>query len=344
MPVPKIPTKLREVCVRLERSVRFRWTLYKWSLCLTPAAAAYVAIATAAQWSVPWLVSLASHFVWPNTAVAVLAAATLKPVRAVGSVAAASGVALLAIAAGQAAPTAEGSGVPLVVATANVLFDNQSTDALKRWLAAVDAEVVGVQEVSPHWRVALEDLKAGYPYQRILEGKDAFGIALLSKWPLENVEVLGEAEFLPRTLVATVIKDGVKARVVVTHPLPPVMPQAYAMQMEQVDLVSRWVQKGQGPVWLMGDLNATPWSAPFLKLQQAGLRSASPVASTWPSRWGGPLRYTGLPGIPFLPIDHVMVGPGVTVQQAHRGPAVGSDHRPLAVTLRLTRPDVAGAR
>jgi endonuclease/exonuclease/phosphatase family metal-dependent hydrolase len=89
------------------------------------------------------------------------------------------------------------------------------------------------------------------------------------------------------------------------------------------------------PGFLVGDLNATPWQPAFRKLTGTGLRDAADVVGqglrpTWPS-WSP---------LPVVPLDHVMVTPGVGVSSASNPTIAGSNHRALIVTLVL--PQSAG--
>ncbi|MCC7273793.1 MAG: endonuclease/exonuclease/phosphatase family protein, partial [Alphaproteobacteria bacterium] len=84
------------------------------------------------------------------------------------------------------------------------------------------------------------------------------------------------------------------------------------------------------PVVLLGDLNAVPRSRAYRRLARhladAQLAPASARArATFPAR------------LPVLRIDHVMVGPGVTVRRAEVVSTplarVASDHRPVVVDI-----------
>ena len=79
---------------------------------------------------------------------------------------------------------------------------------------------------------------------------------------------------------------------------------------------------------VIGDLNATPWSAPYRRLMRhTPLRSAAAGAGprgTWPAGAGGWLG---------IPIDHVLFGPGLAAVGHRLGPASSSDHRGVVVDL-----------
>jgi endonuclease/exonuclease/phosphatase (EEP) superfamily protein YafD len=76
-----------------------------------------------------------------------------------------------------------------------------------------------------------------------------------------------------------------------------------------------------GERWIvLGDLNATPWSAWF---PPAEVRGSLPWA-TFPSWYG-------------IPIDHVLAGPDIGYDERRVGPSIGSDHRPVIAKLRVPR-------
>jgi endonuclease/exonuclease/phosphatase family metal-dependent hydrolase len=80
---------------------------------------------------------------------------------------------------------------------------------------------------------------------------------------------------------------------------------------------------------LLGDLNLTPYAPAFARLvAESGLRDALDGVAWRPTWQAGfwPLA---------LPIDHVLVPRGACVVGHEIGPDVGSDHRPLRVTLQL---------
>ncbi|MFN8424001.1 MAG: endonuclease/exonuclease/phosphatase family protein [Anaerolineae bacterium] len=83
------------------------------------------------------------------------------------------------------------------------------------------------------------------------------------------------------------------------------------------------------PGILCGDINATPWST-----GRRAARSRAPLLDatlghgylgTWPAPLG---RYLG------IPIDVCLIDPALESVAAAVGPELGSDHRPLTVTLR----------
>lgn len=83
---------------------------------------------------------------------------------------------------------------------------------------------------------------------------------------------------------------------------------------------------------LAGDFNSTPWSFTLKRQDKAlGLHRWTRALPSWPA--GQFSRVAAAPA-PFLPIDHVYAGDEWRAVRVERGPAIGSDHRPIVVTLR----------
>jgi endonuclease/exonuclease/phosphatase (EEP) superfamily protein YafD len=80
---------------------------------------------------------------------------------------------------------------------------------------------------------------------------------------------------------------------------------------------------------LAGDLNLTPYAPAYARLVDESRLRDSLEDVAWRPTWQAgfwPLA---------LPLDHVLVPRNACVDAHEIGPDVGSDHRPLAVTLRL---------
>jgi endonuclease/exonuclease/phosphatase (EEP) superfamily protein YafD len=115
--------------------------------------------------------------------------------------------------------------------------------------------------------------------------------------------------------------------VVASHPVPPISATNTSLRNQQVMELSRFLAGTEGPTILMADLNMTPWSPTFeTLLDQSGLHNTGlgwGLQATWPA------------GVFLLrvPIDHVLVSPGVMVLNRMIGPHLGSDHLPVIIDL-----------
>jgi len=227
-----------------------------------------------------------------------------------------------------AAPAIACTGPAFSVATANVRYSNPDRERYLDWLDARPADVVVVQEVTAAWARELATLR-GYPYQHVLTREDPYGIAILSRWPLEEVTRVDLAgDGLP-SLAAVVTVDGRRVQLYGLHTHWPVTPSLARARDTALSAAATLARASPLPVVLLGDLNLTPYSPPFDRLLGDGRLRDVLHGPGWRPTWRAgfwPLA---------LRIDHVLVSPGLCVDDAIIGPDLGSDHRPVLARLRL---------
>jgi endonuclease/exonuclease/phosphatase (EEP) superfamily protein YafD len=217
----------------------------------------------------------------------------------------------------------------LRVVSANLWFANTEHDEFLDWLMWSNADVIALQEVSAAWADALATLAVAYPYRKLLSREDPYGIALLSRWPLQHVEAVDFAEDGLPSLVASIDIGGRSLQVIALHTHWPVFPNLQAARDRVLARAAARARVQPAATILLGDLNLTPYAPAFTRLlAESGLRDAF-AGQVWRPTWQAgfwPLA---------LPIDHIMVPAGSCVLARVIGPDVGSDHRPLLVTLQL---------
>jgi endonuclease/exonuclease/phosphatase (EEP) superfamily protein YafD len=134
---------------------------------------------------------------------------------------------------------------------------------------------------------------------------------------------------------------GREVVVLAFHAMAPIGLSRAATRDAQFEWVARWCRAGTRPVIVLGDLNATPWSQPFGRLLRAGGLIDSTqgfgVQPTWRTRYGPVSGFLAWPM--RIPIDHCLHSPGLMATARDTGPACGSNHFPLLITLRLTWAD-----
>jgi endonuclease/exonuclease/phosphatase (EEP) superfamily protein YafD len=286
-----------------------------------------------------WPFELFAHFRWQvGAAAAALLVASLVLRRpwmmaiAFASVAAQGLPALMpgrTASAHAIAPACDGPALRIV--SANVLFTNESHAPLVAWLARSDADVIALQEVTPAWEAALAPLYERYPYRRVFARTDPYGMALLSRWPLDRdagaIDFAGDG--LP-SLVGMITLPGARAvRVIAMHTHWPVTRRLQQQRDAALHAAAQLAAAGATATVLAGDLNLTPYAPAFARLVDESGLSDSLEDMAWRPTWQAgfwPLA---------LPIDHVLVPRNACVVAQEIGPDVGSDHRPLAITLRL---------
>jgi endonuclease/exonuclease/phosphatase (EEP) superfamily protein YafD len=202
------------------------------------------------------------------------------------------------------------------------------------FLAAVREErpdVLVVQEMTRAWLRELEPLRAEYPFVNALPNSGGSGMAVFSRLPMTDAEVLAfyGPSYMPGMLVRLVVDDR-PFTLLALHPPTPTRSDKFARRNVQLAAAAARIRATDGPRVLVGDLNVTPWSPYFADLvRDSGLEDArvgAGIWTTWPMPMPWPLR---------IPIDHCLTGGGVRVEAFRTGPPVGSDHRPIVVDLAI---------
>ncbi|MCA9103382.1 MAG: endonuclease/exonuclease/phosphatase family protein [Planctomycetales bacterium] len=218
----------------------------------------------------------------------------------------------------------------------NVLTGNRHFDEVKDLIRRESPDFVVLAEVTQTWADELADLADEYPYAKIDSRPGAFGIALFSRVEPEQMELYRYGRGYRSAIVAQFILQGHPFSVVGTHPYPPRSRQAAEVRTQQLAEVANVVNRQEGDVLLLGDLNTTSWSPLFADLTNAtGLhdsRNGFGRNPSWPSPLSPALR---------IAIDHALVSDGVCVHDRRVGPPIGSDHLPIVVDFSLSSGDAS---
>ncbi len=275
-----------------------------------------------------WSFELASHF-RPQYALGLAVCAGLAALaRRFGAAAVAAAAALVNLAllspSWFGAPEATPGPQRLKLLIANVQLGNPDPARLVALVEAERPDVVGLLELGPDWADALDRPLAGLPHRRVLPRDDRFGIAVYSRRPIEVTP--HEGDHTP-VLWARVPLGDQAVNLAVVHVYPPMTPQLAGWRDEQLLAIAREAAARPEPTVVCGDLNATPWSPIFDRVLEVGgladTRRGFGVQASWPS----PLGPLG------IPIDHCLTTAGLVAVDRRIGPALGSDHRPVIVTL-----------
>lgn len=222
----------------------------------------------------------------------------------------------------------------------NLSARNGDYDAFARMVDSLRPDVIGLVEVQNRWSAPLERLEATYPHQISRPEDGYFGLALLSRFPLRELD---ESPYLHDGLQTAVLAElelpEVTATLVVSHVMAPLSPARAALRNAQLEGLSAFFRgDARRARILIGDLNITPWSPRYDVIEsQTGLRNAAKnrgYLGTWPAS----------PAIFRIPIDHCLVSDRFAVQGIEIGPDITSDHLPLIVDISLAGPGDQQAR
>ena len=210
----------------------------------------------------------------------------------------------------------------------NLLYGNRETSRVTGYLRRVHADVVVFQEVSPRWADELEELRDLYPYRFTQSRKDQRGLAIFSREKPVDVRIRAMGDRVGDLAVFAVWEsDGRRFGLAGVHPDKPDEEWKTSNRRAYLGQVAQWCAeraRANEPVVVIGDFNATPWSASMKAFtRDTRLRNTSQgtiFGATW-NVWE-PHR---------LLIDHAFLSSHWTLLSREVGPAVGSDHRPLLI-------------
>jgi len=222
--------------------------------------------------------------------------------------------------------------VTMRVMSINLLSKNKEIDSVVNAVRSASPDVLVFLEVDAWWQGQLEShLSESYPYSISRPREDNFGITLFSAVPLQDAEILDVGERIP-AVFATINHEGQRFDLLGVHLIPPINAERTDSRDDSFKNLGSIVDSLKGEGVVVGDLNATQWSAPFRHLlRETRLHDSTRgfgFQPTWP---------TFLPGM-GIAIDHCLHTDGVSIIDRVVGEDLGSDHYPLIVDLVISRP------
>ena len=219
----------------------------------------------------------------------------------------------------------------------NLDYGNEERARVARWLERDDLDLLVLVEVDEGWMRALESVRERYPHRIEAVRPEGLGIALWSKFALEE----GRVEHIvsderPSLHARVVVGDGRSFAINALHPTPPGLKEedgdredSRERDAELILLAKRIADEPGTDRLVVGDLNDAAWShTTRMFLRISGMkdpRRGRGMYSTYPA--SKPLlRY---------PIDHVFVSAGYRVHGLRRETAPGSDHLAMFADLSL---------
>ena len=196
-------------------------------------------------------------------------------------------------------------------------------------IVELSPDVVFLHESTFLWEDAME--AAGLPYE-VLSGRreplDFGTIALVPEGA--SFQSFGFATTEPRSVEVVMEVEGEPVRLLGAHPLSPSTERRAGLRDAQMKFAREWAAESDERTVVAGDLNATPWSYTFRRLEQIGeLRNSQRgygLELTFPAE-AHPVYQVS--------IDHVLYSEGLVVVERILGRPAGSDHLPVYVELAL---------
>ncbi len=214
----------------------------------------------------------------------------------------------------------------LRLVAANLFYKNLGIERTLQGLAALDADVLVLCEVTPEARGHFRRFGLQYPHALdTCASESLYGILILSRFPLTlRSSGVGE-DPSPRHLAADLSIGANRISLIAIHPTNPLrFSRAHRIPTE-FDAVAQLCRATKGDLIVTGDCNAAGWSSYLRDLERAaGLANDRKLRPSWPV-W--------LPSVVRLPLDHVWVRGRVALLTAGLGPNLGSDHLPLVAEI-----------
>ncbi|MFO7477503.1 MAG: endonuclease/exonuclease/phosphatase family protein [Methyloceanibacter sp.] len=231
---------------------------------------------------------------------------------------------------GAAAEAVPGSERTLRVITFNVWYRNDRMQDVAKFLAASDADIVTLQEVSRAQAAMLrETLKPELPF---VAGEA--NIVILSKHPIlatGRIDRPGFPEW--NSLMLRWVRldlDGSPIEFAGVHLARPFYP---TLLQEDVEALTDFVLRRRDPLIVAGDYNMTPWSEKLARYTYVtGLKRYNSFHQTWPMRRGR------IPLLPLAATDNVFASNHFAKLGVEGAPRLGSDHKAVITDLALAAP------
>lgn len=239
-------------------------------------------------------------------------------------------------------PDPRAGSATMQVMTWNLEFDLQTPDSAADFLSRTPVDIVGLEELSHVVSDGIDRdsrVVARYPYRALYPEVGAWGLGVLSRYPLS--EAVFSAD--PARLEVVVAAPGGPVRVVVVHPPHADLSLGFGLLPIGYDTGSRETMLGLAratidaalarpePVLVLGDINTAPTEPAFDRFT-AGLTDAHRAVGQGPGWSYRSNRFAGL-GIGLLRIDVVLSGPRLRpISEGTRCPPIG-DHCAVLATL-----------
>ncbi len=133
-----------------------------------------------------------------------------------------------------------------------------------------DADLVSIQELTPDWLPVLEsELSELYPYSSSIVRMDPFGIAVLSKRPILNLDTF-YYQNIPNLAGTLTWEKGEKAlQFIAAHTTPPLYQKAHTRMQQHLEVIGNYIDEINLPVVTIGDFYAPPWCREIQDLKYA---------------------------------------------------------------------------
>lgn len=224
--------------------------------------------------------------------------------------------------------------------TYNLNYGNPDLGGSLDAIAAADADVVLLQELTAGWQRALAGRFASqYPTHIFrLHGRKAGGLAVLSKLPIGGEEMLSPPEggWFPAQRMVVTTSFG-ECELLHVHLRPALDNGSWISgfmttpPVRELEIMTYWRALSRAsPVIIAGDFNEDPSGLALAFLANQG---ATRIPTTGPRTWH---YQEDSWDVLKMDLDHIVLGPGLAAHDATVLDVGTSDHRPVVATISAT--------
>lgn len=208
-------------------------------------------------------------------------------------------------------------GSTFKVAHFNVWKRNTQHEEVIKVANSTNADIISFEEVNQRWWEALKKgLGSTYPYWHVITRDDNFGIAMFSKFEMQNTQTKYFSD-LP-SIVTTVKMPFGSLHWVSSHVLPPKNNEWYHRRNNDLIKISRYMKGKTGYRLAVGDYNAVSWSPVIRQFKKTAhlLDSRREFSPSYPA-------WSWLLGVP---IDHIFHSSNIQCLNFGTTTTTPSDH------------------
>ncbi len=216
------------------------------------------------------------------------------------------------------------------VLSSNVLMENGRHDLLLEVIEKFDPDILFLMETDQAWIDAVEPALAQYSTVIREPMEDHYGMVFATRLPVDRAEIVRlTSSSTPSAFAQMTGPDGTTFRFVGLHPHPPVPGQNTQERDAQIYYAARFALKSGVPLIVMGDFNDVAWSDTSRTFKHVGQYLDARIGRGFFASFDAEKFYLR------FPIDQLYVTEDIAIVSIQRLGYIGSDHFPMAATVRL---------
>jgi len=146
------------------------------------------------------------------------------------------------------------------VAHFNLSSSNLPPEVITDYIIMTEADLISLQEVTPDWVPLIETkLKKHYPHQSLCVRMDPFGLAAISRYPINALDTF-YFDQVPNLMGNIRLAERDKpVHFIMSHTTPPLFSKAYESLRDHLRTIAHRAKQLKDPVLTIGEYNAPPW-------------------------------------------------------------------------------------